>query len=315
MIGLGLRQLQEALNGKADRIQHEFVLLSEELEDVGRKLLEAEEADRPPLRERQQEIREKQMKVANEVNIWRERARNVIQQRGGSALRAFLDGIASLEDEQVKAAAKHALYLMDAPEEELAALADQPSARKATTAAGRLIERARTEYDLRTGDPATRMRAAVEFANRSGVAQDDAILEEIEAAMEDPDPLVREITALTIVQLLRFRSLRLADLDASHEAIQRLAKVNHMAAIPVLIEVLNTPRTGFVTREGDSIEEDNGRSRMVALLRLVEWHTPDAQYALRGLQFDRDPHIVKAAKRALELFPGDWTGRLPKPQR
>jgi hypothetical protein len=53
---------------------------------------------------------------------------------------------------------------------------------------------------------------------------------------------------------------------------------------------------------------------MVALLRLVEWHTPDAQYAMRGRQFDRDLHIVKAAKRALELFPGDWTGRLPKPQ-
>jgi hypothetical protein len=315
VIGLGLRQLQEALNGKADRIQHEFVLLSEELEDVGRKLLEAEEAQRPQLRERQHEIREKQMKVANEVNVWRERARNVIQQRGSGALRAYLEEIASLEDDQVKAAAKHALYLMDAPEEELAALADQSSLKKVTTPAGRLIERARTEYDLRTGDPATRMRAAVEFANRPGVSQDDAILEEIEGAMEDPDPLVREITALTVVQLLRFRSLRLADLDASHEAVQRLAKVNHMVAIPVLIEVLNTPRTGFVARGNESAEEDNGRSRMVALLRLVEWHTPDAQYALRGLQFDRDPHIVKAAKRALELFPGDWTGRLPKPQR
>jgi HEAT repeat protein len=314
VIGLGLRQLQDALNGKADRIQHEFVLLSEELEDVGRKLLEADEADRPPLRDRQQEIRERQMQVADNVNVWRERARNVIQQRGSGALRAYLEELASLEDEQVQAAAKHALYLMDAPEEELAALADQSSARKVTTPAGRLIERARTEYDLRTGDPATRMRAAVEFANRSGVAQDLAALDEIEAAMEDPDPLVREIAALTVAQLLKFRSLRLADLDASHTAVQRLAKVNHMAAIPVLIDVLNSPRTGFVTREGESIEEDNGRSRMVALLRLVEWHTPDAQYAMRGLQFDRDPHIVKAAKRALELFPGDWTGRLPKPQ-
>ncbi len=315
MIGLGLRLLQDALNGKADRIQHEFVLLSEQLEDVGRKLLEAEEADRPALRERQQQIREKQMKVANDVNAWRERARNVIQQRGSGALRAYLEEIASFEDEQVQAAAKHALYLMDAPEEELAALADQASVKKVTTPASRLIERARTEYDLRTGDPATRMRAAVEFANRSGVAQDDDILDEIEAAMEDPDPLVREISALTVVQLLKFRSLRLADLDASHEAVQMLAKVNHMAAIQVLIDVLNAPRTGFVTREGESLEEDNGRSRMVALLRLVEWHTPDAQYTLRGLQFDRDPHIVKAAKRALELFPDDWTGRLPKPQR
>ena len=315
MIGLGLRQLQDALNRKADRIQHEFVGLSEELEELGSKLLEAEQADRPSLRERQQEVREQQMQIANDVNVWRERARNVIQQRGSGALRAYLEELASLEDEQVQAAAKHALYLIDAPEDELAALADKASVRKVTTPAGRLIERARTEYDLRTGDPATRMRTAVEFANRPGISQDDAALEEIEAAMEDPDPLVREIAALTTVQLLRFRSLRLADLDASHLAVQRLAKINHMVAIPVLIEVLDNPRTGFVTREGESAEDDNGRSRMVALLRLVEWHTPDAQYTLRGLQFDRDSHIVKAAKRALELFPGDWTGRLPKPQR
>lgn len=314
MIGLGLRQLQDALNGKADRIQHEFVLLSEELEDVGRKLLEADVADKPALRERQQEIRERQMRVADTVNVWRERARNVIQQRGSGALRAFLEEMATIEDDQVQAAAKHAMYLMDAPDEELAALADQAAARRVTTPAGRLIDRARTEYDLRTGDPATRMRAAVEFANRPGTAQDDAALEEIEAAMEDPDGLVREIASLTLVQLLKFRCLRLADLDASHIAVQHLAKVNHMAAIPVLIEVLNTPRTGFVRQEGETVEEDNGRSRMVALLRLVEWHSPDAQYALRGLQFDRDSHIVKAAKRALELFPGDWTGHLPKPQ-
>jgi hypothetical protein len=46
VIGLGLRQLQDALNRKADRIQHEFVDLSEELEEVGRKLLEAEEGER-----------------------------------------------------------------------------------------------------------------------------------------------------------------------------------------------------------------------------------------------------------------------------
>ena len=314
MIGLGLRQLQDALNRKADRIQHEFVDLSEELEEVGRKLLEAAEGERPALRDRQQEVRDRQMTIANEVNTWRERARNVIQQRGSGALRAYLEELTVIDDDQVQAAAKHALYLMDAPEEELEALADKQSAKRITTPAGRLIERARTEYDLRTGDPATRMRAAAEFANRQGVAQDEAALEEIEAAMDDPDGLVREIAALTAVQLLRFRCMRLADLDSSHLAVQRLAKIKHMAAIPVLVEVLENPRTGFVTRGGESVEGENARSRMVALLRLVEWHTPDAQYAMRGRQFDRDLHIVKAAKRALELFPGDWTGRLPKPQ-
>jgi hypothetical protein len=49
---------------------------------------------------------------------------------------------------------------------------------------------------------------------------------------------------------------------------------------------------------------------MVALLRLVEWHTAEAQAALRGRKFDRDSAIVKAAAKALELFPGDWAGPL-----
>jgi hypothetical protein len=49
---------------------------------------------------------------------------------------------------------------------------------------------------------------------------------------------------------------------------------------------------------------------MVALLRLVEWHTSEAQSALRGMRFDRDPHIVKTAEKALALFPGDWKGPL-----
>jgi hypothetical protein len=58
------------------------------------------------------------------------------------------------------------------------------------------------------------------------------------------------------------------------------------------------------------VDADNGRSRLVALLRLVEWHTADAQAALRGRKFDRDPAIVRAAAKALELFPGDWSGPL-----
>ena len=52
---------------------------------------------------------------------------------------------------------------------------------------------------------------------------------------------------------------------------------------------------------------------MVALIRLVEWHTPAAQSAVRALRFDRDSHLVRAAEKALEVFPGDWKGPL-KPQ-
>jgi len=46
---------------------------------------------------------------------------------------------------------------------------------------------------------------------------------------------------------------------------------------------------------------------MAALFRLVEWHTPDAQLAIQAVRFDRDSHMVKAAEKALEVFPG--TGR------
>jgi hypothetical protein len=48
----------------------------------------------------------------------------------------------------------------------------------------------------------------------------------------------------------------------------------------------------------------------VAVLRLIEWHTPDARQAVQARLFDRDEQIVRAAERALELFPGEWSGPL-----
>jgi hypothetical protein len=86
--------------------------------------------------------------------------------------------------------------------------------------------------------------------------------------------------------------------------------MTHPSVIPILIEILENPQTGFVIEEGETIESNNDRSRMVALLRLVEWHTADAKAAIKGRQFDRDEHIVKASDRALELFPGVWSGPL-----
>ncbi len=113
--------------------------------------------------------------------------------------------------------------------------------------------------------------------------------------------------------------MRVADLDMSYASVQKIASLNNLAAVPVLIEVLENPRTGYVKGEDGAMEEaGNNRSRMVALLRLIEWHTPDAKLAVHKVRFDQDPDIVKAAERALELFPEDWsgplrgTGRLPK---
>lgn len=310
MIGLGLRQLQDALNRKADLIQREFVAASDRLQVVGKLLLEERGEKREQLREEQTALRERQQALAEEINLWRERARGVVGQRGGEALRDYVHKFLTYEENDIRAAAEHALYVMDASEEELARLSQPDTSQEAKTPVARLLERARTEWDLRGSDPAARIRGAVEFANRSGVAQNLDAIAEIEAAVDDPDPLVRELVILTIIQLHRFRAMRMADLEAAHQSVQRLAQVNHVAVIPVLVEILENPRAGFVNGETGPVDADNGRSRLVALLRLVEWHTAEAQAALRARKFDRDSAIVRAAAKALELFPDDWSGPL-----
>ena len=309
MIGLGLRQVQEALNRKADEVQREFVTESERLEEIGRKMLEVTEDERRPLRAEQTALRERQQVLAEEINLWRERGRRVLSQPGQTSLRAYLNDLLALEDPGVTPAVKHAIYLLDAPEEELERLSASPE-RSVETPAGRLLKRARNDYDMRSTDPGPRMRSAVEFANRPGMAQDDEALAEIEAALQDVDPLVRETAALTAIQIHKFRALRTADLEIAHKSTQRLAQIKYPATIPVLVEILEKPRTGCVNGPKGPEERDNSRSRMVALLRLVEWHTGEAQKALRARRFDRDPNIVKAAARALDLFPGEWTGPL-----
>jgi HEAT repeat protein len=199
---------------------------------------------------------------------------------------------------------------METPPDERGFTDEQPILTQQTPV-GRLLERARTEYDLRVSDPAIRMKEAIAFANRAGMAQDEDSMAEIVAAMDDPDPLVRELAIFTSIQLLRFRALRLADLGEAHAAVQQLTQIPHPAIVSVLIEIVEQPRVGYIQEGDESTQADNSRSRMVALLKLVEWHTAEAQLALQKLKFDRDPHIVKAAQRALELFPERWNGEFP----
>ncbi len=309
MLGVGLRQVQDALNKKADEVQHQFVAVSEELETVGRKILEVRGEDRAQLQSEQQALRAKQAVLADEVNLWRERARAVTQQHGPSGLRAYLEELQTLGDPMVAFSARQGIEMMDAPEEALERLQAGRDAGP-TTPAGRLLQRARSEYDMRGSDVAPRQRAAVEFANRPGQAQDDAALAELEAGMADDDPMVREVATLACIQINRFRALRLAELDQAYVAVERLVKIDHRAAVAPLIEVMSQYRTGYVTSPTGMLESDNGKLRMVALIRLVEWHTPDAQSAVRALRFDRDSHLVRAAEKALEVFPGDWKGPL-----
>lgn len=309
MFGLGLRPLQEALDRKANEVQREFIELGDRIDELGKKLLEVRGDERKSLREEQQRMREQQQVVAQEVNLWRERARKVMQQPGRDSLRSFLNELLALEDSIIQPAVEQALTLMDLPPDQLANI-EEKAAPDSQTPAGRLLERARTQYDLRGSDPAVRQREAIGFANRPGMAQDMAILEEIAEGIKDSDPIVRELAVLTIIQLHRFRAMRLANLDEAHESVQYLSRFNHEAVIPTLVEILGTQRTGYVQEEGEAVEIDNQRSRMVALLRLVEWHTAEAQHAVQARRFDRDSHIAKAAERALELFPDPWAGPL-----
>ena len=309
-IGIGLRQVKEALERKASAVQHEFIQLSEQLEVLGRAIVDAEEEEKKTIRKEQQVLRVEQQQIAENVNRWRTRAREVTQQPGTSSLRAYLNDLLELNEELVTPAVQNALVLLDTPPDERGFPEEQPILRQQTPV-GRLLERARSEYDLRVSDSAVRMREAIAFANRVGVAQDEDIIAEVAAAMDDPDPIARELAILTTIQLYRFRALRLADLEQAHTAVQHLTQIKHLAIVPVLIEIVEQPRVGYIQDDGESTQTDNGRSRMVALLKLVEWHTADGQLALRKLKYDRDPHIVKAAQRALELFPEQWNGVFP----
>lgn len=317
MFAQALRQLHDTLNQKADTLQREFIAVSEELKLMPRRIQDALPEERDPLLARLEALHAEQLALAQEVNLWRERARAATRQPGEDALRAYLGELKALDDGLVSAAAGRALFVMDAPEEELTKLVAEASTKvvRPTTPAGRLIERASMEFDLRGVDPRPRKAAAVEFANRPGMLANDEALAELEAALNHADPLVREVVTLTVIQIHRLRALRLAELEAGHASAKRLRQINDPAVVAVFIEILQTPRTGFVAGENGPVEATNQRTRRVALGGLVEWHTAEAQQALRQCQFDRDPEIVKLAEVALEMFPGEWNGPTPETRR
>jgi hypothetical protein len=299
MVNQALRQLQEALNHKADTIQREFIVVGEKLHSLGRRITEARGDEQQALLAEQEALHQNRQALAEEVNIWRDRAREVFRSQGEAQLRGFLTGLTTMNDETVRAAAERALILANATEEQLAALAETEVRARPTTPAGRLIERAHTEFDLRGQDPAFRQRAAVEFANRPGLAQNDDALAELEAAVGDADPIVQEVVLLTLVQIHRFRAVRLADLDVGLVSTDRLTHINHPAAIPALIEIAQAHRTGFTHTDNEVVEASNRPLREAAIVRLVAWNTPQALAAVNARRQDRDSYIVEVANRAL----------------
>ncbi len=299
MINQGLRQLQEALNQKADTIQREFTAIGEKLRGLGRRITETHGEEQAALLAEQESLHQSRQALAEEVNVWRDRARVVFRSSDEADLRHYLDEMMAAGDEAVRAAAERALYLMNATDEELAQLAEQQNRARPTTPAGRLVERARTEFDLRGQDASYRQRAAIEFSNRPGLAQNDDALAELEAAASDPDPIVNEVVTLTLIQMYRFRAVRLADLDIGLAATEKLTRINHPAAIPALIEIAQAHRPGF-THANDAVVESNNRSmREAAILRLAAWNTPQDLAAVQARRQDRDSYIVEVANRAL----------------
>ncbi len=309
MIDARLGPMHQALMRKADAVQREFATVSEALQALGRELVNTPRGETGPLREEQASQRQRQLALAGEINLWRERARGLLRQRDEPALQAFLVELTAAGDAGVSAAVATLRaadeFMREHPEEAQALLDRQRSGEVTSNPALRLLERARTEPDLR-GDPAIRQREASEFANRSGQAQNDDILAGLEPALVDPDPIVSDMAALALIQSHRFRAMRLSELDVAHISVRWLAQIKHRAAIPVLIEILETPRTGYVPGQGGLVEGSNRRSRLVALAALVEWRTHAAQHAIRARLIDRDPQMEAAAERALALFPGEW---------
>jgi hypothetical protein len=309
LVILELRELANVLNGKVAAIQREFTSVADQLAVLRQKWSEVEEPERPGIVKEQEILREKQLLLAEQVNVWRDRVRAIENPTGEKALMATLEEFLGCGDADVVAAAKKAKQLMEMDPEEKAALFSRAGATVSNTPVGRLLERARSDYDLRNGGPAVRQEAAVEFSNRPRMGQDDSVIPELEAAVNDSDPIVSDVAVRTLVQILRFRAVRAAELDKVQSAVQKLVKVQNAVVVPVLIEILINPRQGYIVVDGNLQEGSNAPSRLQALIALVDWRTKEAQDAIRTRQFDKDPSIVNAAERALQAFPGEWAGK------
>lgn len=298
MFGQGLRQVQDTLNQKAELVQREFNAVGQQLQALGVKMARAPEADRPALIQEREALYARQRDLADEANIWRDRARLAMRQPNDTATRAYLQELLDTQDAVVRPAVEYMVRLLNATPEELATMTQvQVKTIASTTQAGRFIERARTAYDLRGSDPAPRRQAASEFANRTGVAQDDQLLAELQAAAQDADPLVRETMTLAVIQMYRFRAMRAGDLDVAHEAVLQLTRLEHPAAIPVLVEVAANARTGYARTDTGMAETNNERSREAALARLAAWDTPEARAAVQAGERERERRAVQNVGR------------------
>jgi hypothetical protein len=309
LVILELRELAIVLDRKVTAIQREFTSIADHLGVLRRKWVEEEETERPRILKEQEALKDKQMVLAEQINVWRDRLRMIENPSGEKTMLNTLEELLGCGDVEVVDAVNRAKKILAMSPEEKSALFNKAAAATANTPVGRLVQRAQTSYDLRGGGPSVRQETAVEFSNRSGMAQDDAVLTELEAAMEDPDLVVSDLAIRTLIQILRFRAVRAAELDTGQLAVQRLVKIQNPIVIPVLIEILKNPRQGYILVNGNLQEGSNDSARLLALIALVEFRTKEVQDVLRMRRYDKDPNIANAAERALQAFPGDWSGK------
>jgi hypothetical protein len=137
---------------------------------------------------------------------------------------------------------------------------------------------------------------------------DDSALAEMETGLTHRDPIVVDLAARTVVQMLRFRALRSAEAEVVRQAVLRLVAMQHPHVVPVLIEILSTPRMVYRETAAGAEEESNSTERLQALVVLVErWRSAEVQAVIRSRALEKDPHIANAASRALAAFPGEWS--------
>ncbi|MCK5054361.1 MAG: hypothetical protein KAR65_08785, partial [Anaerolineales bacterium] len=110
--------MQAALERKASAVQQEFIQLSEQLDDLGRQIPDADDKEKKAIREQQQALRVEQQQIAEDVNLWRRRAREVTQQAGTNSLRSYLNDLLEFNEDLVTPAVQNALTLMDTPPDE-----------------------------------------------------------------------------------------------------------------------------------------------------------------------------------------------------
>ncbi|MBN1265764.1 MAG: hypothetical protein JXA25_09745 [Anaerolineales bacterium] len=312
MLGPIVTQLQRILERKASKVQRAFLEMSQELETLSKNTINLTGEEHQATIARQNTIRDQQQGIAEEINRWREYGRLAIQQGTEERMRSYIQEIQEKGDDELIKELEDLIFQLDHPEEILKRLEEANQRRDSGTPVGRLIERASTVYDMRSENNSARKEAAFEFANRQGVIQDEDILAELESYIDDEDPYIQETAQLTVIQIYRLKALQLADIRESHKAVKRLTEISNPAVVPALVEIMEKPRKGYLERDGAVVEVDNVRSRQIALLRLVEWHTAEAQRAIYMRRFDQNKDIVSFVEKALEMFPEEWDGTLPK---